>query len=665
MPPPLSPSRPPEIATLSPTSSPYLNPNPSTKPAPNISSRDLSKKHSKQDSKVSVSTNSSVKSHKEYLDSLKTPTHDMVERIASIQEKKEVEAIKKRLSEDHADLDSEERERAAELIQRNYRGHRERRMLAGMSLDPSTRWVEAIKEARYRNLTQPRARDSTDEPRSSYDSFGMNGLASDGAADARNIAREKWKKIGIIARRAGGDEDSDDDHSDADENLTAEEKEKQRKRRYQQKIERQKAAKQMDLQYWLEMVDLKHRYGSNLRTYHEQWKKADTKENFFYWLDYGEGRFIDCAGCPREKLDREQVRYLSKEERLDYLVKIDNEGRLCWAKNGVRIDTTEQYRDSIHGIVPVTDTTPAYRPLEAEAATGLQDITSTSGSDRASGEHEADDVDARANKYATPELDHAKGMKKIKHVSAATIFTKLLRGTVQKNTWIFVADTSFRLYVGIKQSGAFQHSSFLHGSRISAAGLIKVKNGRLSKLSPLSGHYRPPGTYLLACYTSSWLIPVVVSNFRAFVHSLKDAGVDMSHVSISRSYAVLVGLEAYVKTRQKGKKLVQKLIHHRDNILSPEEVAKREAEERDKSKSAERERQFLEMQAKADEEDIKSKRANIKLLEKLRIKTPSPLHEEDDGVVEGGKQKHEKDPDIEAPGPGPENAIAPEGTREV
>jgi hypothetical protein len=158
---------------------------------------------------------------------------------------------------------------------------------------------------------------------------------------------------------------------------------------------------------------------------------------------------------------------------------------------------------------------------------------------------------------------------------------------------------------------------------------------------------------------------VVVSNFRAFVHSLKDAGVDMSHVSISRSYAVLVGLEAYVKTRRKGKKLVQKLIHHRDNILSPEEVAKREAEERDKSKSAERERQFLEMQAKADEEDIKSKRANIKLLEKLRIKTPSPLHEEEDGAVEGGTQKHEKDPDIEAPGPGPENAIAPEGTREV
>jgi hypothetical protein len=31
------------------------------------------------------------------------------------------------------------------------------------------------------------------------------------------------------------------------------------------------------------------------------------------------------------------------------------------------------------------------------------------------------------------------------------------------------------------------------GSRISAAGSIVIKKGRLSKLSPLSGHYRPPG----------------------------------------------------------------------------------------------------------------------------------------------------------------------------
>ncbi len=295
----------------------------------------------------------------------------------------------------------------------------------------------------------------------------------------------------MITRRAGADEESDDSGSEDDEDLPSQEREERRKRRYEAKVERQRTAKIMDLQYFLEIVDVKHRYGSNLRTYHEEWKKSDTQENFFYWLDYGEGRFIDCQGCPRERLDKEQVRYLSKEERLDYLVKIDKEGKLCWAKNGARIDTTEHYKDSIHGIVPAEDATPAFRPASGEAAPH-KDHSSESSSDS---EQEEEETAARADKYATPSFDNSHGVKKIRHVSAATIFNKLLRGSVKKNTWIFVADTSFRLYVGIKQSGAFQHSSFLHGSRISAAGLIKIKNGTLSKLSPLSGHYRPPGMY--------------------------------------------------------------------------------------------------------------------------------------------------------------------------
>lgn len=68
---------------------------------------------------------------------------------------------------------------------------------------------------------------------------------------------------------------------------------------------------------------------------------------------------------------------------------------------------------------------------------------------------------------------------------------------------------------------------------------------------------------------------------------------------------------------------------------------------------------------KADEEDRDG--ANLKLLEKLRIKGASPGHVESrkEGAAEGETKKHEKDRDIQAPGPGPENAIAPEGTRDV
>lgn len=43
----------------------------------------------------------------------------------------------------------------------------------------------------------------------------------------------------------------------------------------------------------------------------------------------------------------------------------------------------------------------------------------------------------------------------------------------------FVADRKNNLDIGIKQPGAFRHSSFPRGSRISAAGLITVKDGQL------------------------------------------------------------------------------------------------------------------------------------------------------------------------------------------
>jgi hypothetical protein len=430
----------------------------------------------------------------------------MVQKITQLQEGKEEGIIRKHLKDGlqkgHPDLSEDERERAAGLIQRNYRGHRERRMLAGMSLDPSSRWVEAVREAQYRNLVRPRARGellTAGKERETLLVEVDHHIAENDAEKidshrhrATSSARQNWMKIGRIARRAGGDEDSDSDNWVDDENLPENEREAHRKLQIQKKIERQKKAKLMDLQYFLEMVDLKHRYGSNLRVYHEEWKKADTKENFFYWLDKGEGKYIDMQACPRGRLEREQVRYLSKEERLDYLVTINKDGRLCWAKNGELIDTTVNFKDSIRGIVSNSDETPAFAPAHGESSHHSYEHHEH-GDDSSDSSESSDDATSRADKYASPEFDNAKGAKKVTHVSAATIFNKLLRGSVKKNTWIFVADTSFRLYVGIKQSGAFQHSSFLHGSRISAAGLIKIKNGRLSKLSPLSGHYRPPG----------------------------------------------------------------------------------------------------------------------------------------------------------------------------
>ncbi|PHH88182.1 hypothetical protein CDD83_7872 [Cordyceps sp. RAO-2017] len=569
---------------------------------------------------------------KQYMDSLVPPDRERFERIAHVQAEKEVEAKRrardKRKSLSISSMPSpsaahfagrrsdEQRADAALMIQKTFRGYRARREMDGFGIDATTRWVTAIREAQFRQLTKPRARPSADEPAAAV-AAAVPTL--DDPIDRRpSSARRNWQKASLVARRAGHDDDDDDSFSDSDsgsdpDRLAAsdsssaaspEQRAEAKRRRERANAQRRQAAQMMGLQYFLEMVDVKHRYGSNLRMYHEEWKRSDTTDNFFYWLDYGDGRRIELDSCPRDRLDREQVRYLSREERQYYLATVDPDGRLCWAKNGERIDTTERYRDSVLGIVPADDPTPAYRPAPPPAppettadrsegggpappsrkASSSASSSSGSGSGSSSAAESRREAD-RAAKYADPEYEGAHGVKKITHLSASTVFNKLLRKSVRKNTWIFVADTSFRLYVGIKDSGAFQHSSFLQGSRISAAGLIKVKDGRLSSLSPLSGHYRPPA-----------------SNFRAFVHGLRETGVDTSHVSISKSYTVLVGLETYSKTRRKGRDLVDRLVRRRDKMMAPDDFRRREEEQRDKSESAEKERRFLARQRRLEEE---------------------------------------------------------------
>lgn len=143
--------------------------------------------------------------------------------------------------------------------------------------------------------------------------------------------------------------------------------------------------------------------------------------------------------CPRERLDREQVRYLSREERMNYLTKVDKEGRLCWKRNGIRIDTSVKWKDSIHGIVPVEDSTPEYTPIAAEAAPSAGNSDSSSDDDSDSN---SDGADARNDRYVNNDLKAAKGPNKLLHVSPATIFNQLLRTSVKKNTWIFVSSFS-------------------------------------------------------------------------------------------------------------------------------------------------------------------------------------------------------------------------------
>ncbi|WPH02093.1 IQ domain-containing protein IQM1 [Acrodontium crateriforme] len=486
-------------------------------------------------------------SHKDYLDTLQRPSATEVRRISDIQVQLEQEV--------DAKYHSSAETKAAETIQKAYRGHRERRQLDGLSLDPSSRWKDAIKEWRYRVATA---------------SYAAARISDGGHLSPSETAKENWFRATTIAEHAGSGENSAcapaEISSSTEDSII------------------QKSSMLMDLRYFLEMVDLKHRYGANLQIYHLEWQRSGTKENFFYWLDKGSGRQLSLPYCDRAQLDRERIRYLTKEERKDYLVVVDNDGKLRWEKNGELISTSaDHFKDSMHGIVPkeendatafTDDATKQKlsqeRKFTRQMAAALRLATEKVTGDNASDEEEAHDDTYDSSTCSSPTLQcppqdeilahqtvtKDKTPRKRFHVSPATILNHLLRASVKPGTWIYVCDTVGRLYVGIKNSGSFQHASFLSGARISSAGSIGIENGQLTFLSPLSGHYRP-----------------TTKSFRLFIDNLKRQEVDLSKLRVSHAYQILLGMEYYGKTKAGLKK-----VSHKGNGTKETQKAKSQSE---------------------------------------------------------------------------------------
>ncbi|XP_029128655.1 IQ domain-containing protein IQM5 isoform X2 [Cajanus cajan] len=85
--------------------------------------------------------------------------------------------------------------------------------------------------------------------------------------------------------------------------------------------------------------------------------------------------------------------------------------------------------------------------------------------------------------------------------------------TTEESKWIFVLSSSRILYVGQKNKGQFQHSSFLAGGATIASGRLVAQNGVLHAIWPYSGHYRP-----------------TEKNFMEFICFLEEHKVDMTNV---------------------------------------------------------------------------------------------------------------------------------------
>ncbi|CAM6088848.1 unnamed protein product [Calypogeia fissa] len=83
--------------------------------------------------------------------------------------------------------------------------------------------------------------------------------------------------------------------------------------------------------------------------------------------------------------------------------------------------------------------------------------------------------------------------------------------TPKGDKWIFVMSTTGKLYVGKKEKGKLQHSSFLAGGATTAAGRILVKDGTIELMEAHSGHYHP-----------------TQENFDELIRILRSSGADLT-----------------------------------------------------------------------------------------------------------------------------------------
>lgn len=387
--------------------------------------------------------------------------------------------------------DQDKQNHAATVLQNQFRKYQRGRETNGLNLTASTRWHEAIKEQNFKAAR-----------RHSHET-------------ERSDSHSRWKRAGVFTSGL------------VDTGPTSP------SRSPQDPTDHTRAKKTMDTTYWLEMVDHKHRYGSNLKPYHTYWNtQYYGDQNFFHWLDHGDGRELDLQDSPRERLDSERIIYLTAEQRLNYLVKIVD-GKLLWAKDSRPVDTARGRHKDLGNGLGIVDATPE----EFEAAKERGEIPS-SGSESSLSSAASSVLSRDAHHYAQATANKSGIAAKIKsHVDPKAIMDNLLRKTLNANTWIFVVDRSGNMYVGIKQTGRFQHSSFLAGSHVIAAGLLRVDHGQLTSLSPLSGHYRAGS-----------------DQFKAFVKILEhEWGCDMSRVSISKALFMIGALEKYAHfTKKKG-----------------------------------------------------------------------------------------------------------------
>eukprot|EP00520_Triparma_pacifica_P009983 CAMPEP_0118667696 /NCGR_PEP_ID=MMETSP0785-20121206/19934_1 /TAXON_ID=91992 /ORGANISM="Bolidomonas pacifica, Strain CCMP 1866" /LENGTH=419 /DNA_ID=CAMNT_0006562187 /DNA_START=18 /DNA_END=1277 /DNA_ORIENTATION=- len=237
---------------------------------------------------------------------------------------------------------------------------------------------------------------------------------------------------------------------------------------------------QLHRKAWLEVSDKYHRYGKNLRIYYREWERLGHPFNMFFdWLDSKRAaagqQLPNLEECPRQKLDADTVEYIMDpmaQRKFTITIKVlRHVNARINAKGGMG-----QMQDSsiISCSPPVSSHFQAQR--ESMRSNRLLPSGGEEGrfGDGSKGDNNAVFLDSNNNIVNTgPE---------------GWIF-------VLRDGGMYAAPKVTTMKDDVKKR--FHHSSFFGGKAVEAAGIIITNSeGRLLRLYPHSGHYRPGEAHL-------------------------------------------------------------------------------------------------------------------------------------------------------------------------
>lgn len=145
---------------------------------------------------------------------------------------------------------------------------------------------------------------------------------------------------------------------------------------------------------------------------------------------------------PRERLEKELITYLSAEQRLNYLVKVDKDGLLRWMRNDELVDTAAgRWKDSGdgQGIVPDEDfdgtaaESALYKPGRPASLSSSASSSSASSSSSLSYSQVSDMDDNEDTHYVGLDKAGEKNwlQRKAKEITPSGIRQQILRKTVK------------------------------------------------------------------------------------------------------------------------------------------------------------------------------------------------------------------------------------------